>query len=73
MKSFKHFICECYVVVEAKKYTRTRSREDAERIRQSKSNPEDYRLNNAQTTDMPLWRVVSKAKEMGNLLGEKKE
>jgi hypothetical protein len=61
-KTFGEFIYECYVVMEAKKYTRTRSREDAEKIRQSKPNPKDYRLNNAQTTDMPFWRLVLKAK-----------
>jgi len=64
-KTFGEFMYECYIVLEAKKYTRTRPREDAERIRQSMSNPEDYRLNNSQTTDMPWWRVVLKANRDG--------
>ena len=57
MKTFQSFI------VEARKYTRTRSREDAEKLRQSKEDPSLYRLKNRQTTETPYWGLEPKAKQ----------
>lgn len=59
MKTFKEFLFE------ARKYTRTRSREDADKIRQSKENPEQYRLKNRQTKEMPYWGLEPRAKQKG--------
>ena len=56
MKTFQEFI------VEARKYTRTRSREDAEKLRQSKEDPSLYRLKNRQTTETPYWGLEPRAK-----------
>ena len=57
MKTFQSFI------VEARKYTRTRSREDAEKLRQSKEDPSLYRLKNRQTTETPYWGLEPRAKQ----------
>ena len=57
MKTFQSFI------VEARKYTRTRSREDAEKLRQSKEDPILYRFKNIQTTETPYWWLEPKAKQ----------
>jgi hypothetical protein len=57
MKTFQEFI------VEARKYTRTRSKEDAEKLRQSKEDPSLYRLKNRQTTETPYWGLEPKAKQ----------
>jgi hypothetical protein len=48
MKTFSEFMIE------------GRSREEALKILQSKENPNDWYLNNSQTTGNPNWRVVSK-------------
>jgi len=56
MKTFREFI------LEARKYTRTRSREDAEKIWQSQENPNTYRLKNRQTKETPYWGLESKEK-----------
>ena len=56
MKTFRDFI------LETKKYTRTRSREDAEKIRQSQENSNTYRLKNRQTKETPYWGLESKEK-----------
>lgn len=59
MKTFKDFIFEARV------YTRTRSREDALKILQAKENPQDYRLKNRQTSEMPYWGLELKSKQKG--------
>lgn len=56
MKTFQTFI------LEAKKYTRIRSKEDAEKIRQTKENPGSYRLKNRQTAETPYWGLESREK-----------
>jgi len=61
-KTFSEFIYECYIILEARKYTRIRSREDAEKIRQSQENPNAYRLKNRQTAETPYWGLESKEK-----------
>jgi hypothetical protein len=58
-KTLKEFLGE------ARKYTRTRSREDAEKLRQSKEDPSLYRLKNRQTTETPYWGLEPKAKRKG--------
>jgi len=57
MKTYQEFI------IETKKYTRTRSREEAEKIRQSQENPSLYRLKNRQTTETPYWGLEPKQKQ----------
>jgi len=59
MKTFKEFLGE------ARDYTRTRSREDALKILQSKENPDSYRLKNRQTSEMPYWGLESREKQQG--------
>jgi hypothetical protein len=59
MKTFKEFLGE------ARDYTRTRSREDALKILQSKENPDAYRLKNRQTSEMPYWGLESREKQRG--------
>lgn len=57
MKSFYQFI------LEVRDYSRTRSREEAETIRQSQENPESFRLKNRQTSEVPYWGLESKEKQ----------
>ncbi len=64
-KTFGDFMSECYIVFEAKKYTKTRSREEAEKIRQSQENPSSYRLKNRQTSENPYWGLESREKRKG--------
>mgnify|MGYP006297169773 CR=1 FL=1 len=59
MKTFKEFITE------ARDYTRSRSKEEAEKILQSKEDPKEYRLKNRQTSEMPYWGLESRAKQKG--------
>jgi hypothetical protein len=59
MKTFREFLGE------ARKYTRTRSREDAEKLRQSKEDPSLYRLKNRQTSETPYWGLEPRAKQKG--------
>jgi hypothetical protein len=59
MKTFREFITE------VRKYTKTRSKEEADKIRQSKEDPSLYRLKNRQTTETPLWGAESKEKRKG--------
>lgn len=59
MKTFKEFLNE------VRDYTRTRSREDALKILQSKENPDSYRLKNRQTSKMPYWGLESREKQQG--------
>lgn len=56
-KTFEEFVAE------VRKYTRTRSREDAEKLRQSKEDPSLYRLKNRQTKETPYWGLEPKAKQ----------
>jgi hypothetical protein len=64
MKTFKEFIEEAYLT-EAKTYTKTRSREEAEKIRQSQEDPSAHRLKNRQSAEMPLWGIESREKRKG--------
>ena len=57
MKTFQEFITE------VRKYTKTRSKEDAEKLRQSKEDPSLYRLKNRQTTETPYWGLEPRAKQ----------
>jgi hypothetical protein len=59
MKTFQEFI------VEARKYTRTRSKADAEKLRQSREDPSLYRLKNRQTTGTPYWGLELRSKQKG--------
>lgn len=56
MKTFQEFI------IEVRKYTKTRSKEDAEKLRQSKEDPSLYRLKNRQTVETPHWGLELKSK-----------
>jgi len=58
MKTFQEFL-------EARKYTKTRSREDAEKLLQSKEDPSLYRLKNRQTSETPYWGLEPRAKQKG--------
>ena len=55
-KTFEEF------VTEVRKYTKTRSKEEAETIRKSKEDPSLYRLKNRQTVETPLWGLELKSK-----------
>ena len=59
MKTFKEF------VEEVKKYTNTRSKADAEKLRQSREDPSLYRLKNRQTSQTPLWGLELRSKRKG--------
>jgi len=59
MKTFREFLGE------ARKYTKTRSREDAEKLLQSKEDPSLYRLKNRQTSETPYWGLEPRAKQKG--------
>jgi hypothetical protein len=56
-KTFEEF------VTEVRKYTKTRSKEEAETIRKSKEDPSLYRLKNRQTVETPLWGLELKSKQ----------
>jgi hypothetical protein len=56
-KTFEEF------VTEVRKYTKTRSKEEAETIRKSKKDPSLYRLKNRQTVETPLWGLELKSKQ----------
>jgi len=64
MITFKQFI-------ERVELLEGRSREDAEKLRQAKDNPNDYSLNNAGSSENPHWRVVSKEKRKGQSAARK--
>jgi len=55
-KTFEEFVAE------VRKYTKTRSKEEAETIRKSKEDPSLYRLKNRQTVETPLWGLELKSK-----------
>jgi hypothetical protein len=64
-KTFGEFMYECYFVLEG------RSREEAEKLRQAKENPNDYSLNNSGSSENPNWRIVSKSNRKGQATARK--
>lgn len=71
-KTFGEFMYESYVILEAKKYTRTKSREDAAAELDKLPDKHLYRLKNRQTSEVPLWgkELKSKKSEQGKRRGE---